>query len=1032
MNFNRINNIIGWVVFAIAALVYLMTIEPTASFWDCGEFIATAQNMEIGHPPGASFWMLLGKFFSLFAFGNGMAVAKTMNIMSALASAFTILFLFWTITHLARKIFAKEPKLSQGQLFAIMGAGVVGALAYTFSGSFWFSAVEAEVYAMSSLFTAAVFWAILKWESVADEPGSDRWLLLIAYLMGLSIGVHILNLLAAPAIVLVYYYKRYPVTRKGVATALLASVLLLAIMLYGVIQLTLKIATWFELFFVNTVGLPYNAGAIIFLILLIAALAYAVIRSQQTGKVILKTLPLNTVFLMVTFIMIGYSSILIIPIRSAANPPLDENNPDNTLSLLSYVNREVYGQRPLIYGEYFNAPVENYKDGKNIYYKKDGKYAVADTRTKYEYDKRFMTLFPRMYNSQDPRYAQDYKNWGKIKGRPVTVAGMDGQNEIRNVPTFGENLRFFINYQLGHMYFRYFMWNFAGRQNDEQGFGDIRNGNWITGIKFLDAMRLGPQDNLPKSVTENKGRNKYFALPLILGLIGAWFFFKREKKGFWIVTLLFVMTGIAIIVYLNEVPRTPRERDYVYVGSFYAFSIFIGMGVLYLFDLLNKKLKTSLSAVIATVAALALVPGIMAAENWDDHDRSGRYTSHDFAYNYLIGLDENALIFTNGDNDTFPLWYIQEIEGLRTDVRVCCMPFLPQDWYIDQLKRKYYESEPLPLSMEFEQYRQGKRGLVPIIDRVKRPTSLKQVMEFALSDDPGAMVPSSTGRQFNYLPAGTFVIPVDREKVVANGTVSPERAAEIDSVIVWSMLREGEEQGNVYKDEFVMLDILAHNDWERPLYYTTPGQSGSVKLDNYLELHGLSFRLIPIRGERATSLDGQVNTTILYDNLMNKFRYTNFNNPKVYQDENCRRMMQNLKNNFNRLAETLIVEGQPNKAVEVLTKLEEVIPKDVLGYTYLDVDNVDLWYQAGDRTRGLMEARNVFEYIRDQMDYFMNLPSRYVLAMNQDIQFTFAYELQPLLQILEKHDEQELYKEVEAKFNDYYNRYLTLTGSGRR
>ncbi|MFO7616015.1 MAG: DUF2723 domain-containing protein, partial [Bacteroidales bacterium] len=558
MNFNRINNITGWVVFAIASLVYLMTIEPTASFWDCGEFIATASNMEIGHPPGASFWMLLGKFFSLFAFGNGLVVAKTMNVMSALASAFTILFLFWSITHLARRLFEKGTDLSKGQLMAIMGAGIVGALAYTFTDSFWFSAVEAEVYAMSSLFTAAVFWAILKWESVADEPGSDRWLLLIAYLMGLSIGVHILNLLAVPAIVLVYYYKRYPVTRKGVITALLSSVALLAILLYVVIQLTIKAASWFELFFVNAVGLPYNFGFFIFSILLIAGLAFAIIRSQQTGKVILKTLPLNTVFLMITFIMIGYSSILVIPIRSLANPPLDENNPDNTLSLLSYVNREVYGQRPLLYGEYYNAPIEDYKDGKKIYYKKDGKYAVADTRTKYIFDKRFMTFFPRMYNSQDPKYAQDYRNWGKVKGRPVTVQGMDGQNEVRNVPTFAENLRFFFNYQLGHMYFRYFMWNFSGRQNDEQGFGDIRNGNWITGIKFIDAVRLGPQDNLPRSVTENKGRNKYYAIPLILGLIGAWFFFRREKKGFWIVTLLFAMTGIAIIVYLNEVPRTPR------------------------------------------------------------------------------------------------------------------------------------------------------------------------------------------------------------------------------------------------------------------------------------------------------------------------------------------------------------------------------------------------------------------------------------------------------------------------------------------
>lgn len=562
MNFNRLNIITGWIIFAIASIVYLLTIEPTASFWDCGEFIATAKNMEIGHPPGASFWMLLSKFFSLFAGGNVMLIAKSMNSMSALASGFTVLFLFWSITHLAKKIISKDGEPAQGELFAIMGAGVVGALAYCFSDSFWFSAVEAEVYAMSSLFTAAVFWAMLKWESVADEPRSDRWLILIAYLMGISVGVHILNLLAIPAIVLIYYFKKFPVTRKGVIYAILGSFALLGVLMIVVIQYTLKIASWFELFFVNVVGLPFNFGVIIFVLAIAGGLFYGIWRSSQRGNVLW-----NTIFLMLTFIMIGYSSILILPIRSAANPPLDENNPDNTLSLLSYVNREVYGQRPLVYGEYYNAPVLEYKDGKNFYYKKDGKYVVGDTRTEYVYDSRFTTIFPRMYNAQEPKYEAAYKAWGKIKGRPITLQGQDGQNEVRMVPTFVENMRFFFRYQLGHMYIRYFMWNFAGRQSDEQGDGSIKGGNWITGIKFIDAMRLGPQDNLPKFMTQNKGRNVYFALPLILGLLGAWFYYQKHRKDFWIITLLFIMTGAAIIVYLNEVPMTPRERDYVYVGS---------------------------------------------------------------------------------------------------------------------------------------------------------------------------------------------------------------------------------------------------------------------------------------------------------------------------------------------------------------------------------------------------------------------------------------------------------------------------------
>ncbi|MFA6127110.1 MAG: DUF2723 domain-containing protein [Bacteroidales bacterium] len=1021
MNFNRLNIITGWIVFAIASIVYLLTIEPTASFWDCGEFIATAKNMEIGHPPGASFWMLLSKFFSLFAFGNVMAIAKSINVMSALASGFTILFLFWSITHLARKIVAKDREPGQADLWVIMGAGIVGALAYTFSDSFWFSAVEAEVYAMSSLFTAAVFWAILKWESVADEPRSDRWLILIAYLMGISVGVHILNLLAIPAIVLVYYFKKFPVTKKGVVYAILGSFVLLAIIMLVVIQFTLKVASWFELFFINVVGLPYNFGVIIFILALGGALAYAILWSQKKGKILW-----NTIFLMLTFIMIGYSSILVLPIRSAANPPLDENNPDNTLSLLSYVNREVYGQRPLFHGEYYNAPITDVKDGKNFYYKKDGKYAISDTRTDYVYDSRFTTFFPRMYNTQDPKYEQAYKAWGKIKGRALTVQGQDGKDEIRMVPTFVENMRFFFRYQLGHMYFRYFMWNFSGRQSDEQGDGSIKSGNWITGVKFIDAMRLGSQDNVPKAVTENKGHNKYFALPLILGLLGAWFYYQKHRKDFWIITLLFVMTGAAIIVYLNEVPVTPRERDYVYVGSFYAFAIFIGIGVLFLYDLLKKKLDPKMSALAVTGVCLLAVPMVMAAQNWDDHDRSGRNTAHDFAYNYLIGLDKNALIFTNGDNDTFPLWYIQEVEGTRTDVRVCCMPFLPQDWYIDQLKRTYYGSAALPISMGFEQYRQGKRGYIPILDKLKTPTDLKQLIEFAINDDPRAMVPSSTGRQFNYIPSATFSLPVDKNKVLQNGTVAAGRASQIDSAIIWNM---GQEQ--IYKDELVVLDILAHNNWERPMYYTTPKQSGSVKLDNYLELQGLSYRLIPVKGEMQTGMSGMVNTDIMYENVMNKFRYTNLNNPKVYQDETCRRMMQNMKNNFNRLAAALIKEGKKDKAIEVLTKLESVMPMKVVGYTATDVDNANLWYLAGNRDKAREVAKFSFDNISNNVDYYLSLPNNFFLSISNDFQYAVGYEMKNLLDCLTANKEDDLLKQVETKYNEYYTRYMSKSGNPR-
>ena len=1017
MNFNKLNIITGWIVFAIASVVYLLTIEPTASFWDCGEFIATAKNMEIGHPPGASFWMLISKFFTLFTFGNVMAMAKSINVMSALASGFTILFLFWSITHLARKIVRKDKEPGTSELVAIMGAGVVGSLAYCFSDSFWFSAVEAEVYAMSSLFTAAVFWAILKWESVADEPRSDRWLILIAYLMGISIGIHILNLLCIPAIVLVYYFKKFPVTKKGVVYAIVGSFILLAVILSVVIQFTLKTASWFELFFINVAGLPFNFGVFIFILLLGGVLFYGIWWSRKNGKVLW-----NTIFLMLTFIMIGYSSILILPIRSAANPPLDENNPDNTLSLLSYVNREVYGQRPLLHGEYFNAPMIDYKDGGKIYYKKDGKYTVADTRTDYVYDSRFTTFFPRMYNTQDPKYEQYYKMWGKIQGRPISLQGQDGKNVVRYVPTFGENMRFFFRYQLGQMYLRYFMWNFSGRQSDIQGDGNIQDGNWITGIKFIDAMRLGTQDNLPKAVTENKGHNVYYALPLILGLLGAGFYYKKHRKDFWIVTLLLFMTGAAIIVYLNEVPMTPRERDYVYVGSFYAFAIFIGIGVLYLFDLARRKLDSSIAAITVAGVCLLAVPVVMASQNWNDHDRSGRNTAHDFAYNYLIGLDKNALIFTNGDNDTFPLWYIQEVEGVRTDVRVCCMPFLPQDWYIDQLKRTYYESKALPISMDLEQYRQGKRGYVLVNDKLKEPADLKELVTFATNNDQRYLV-SDYGRMVNYFPTSIFRLPVDKNKVIQTGTVSESRSAQIDSSIVWTM-----NQNRIYKDELVVLDILAHNNWERPMYYTAPQHSGTVKLDNYLELQGLSYRLIPVKGETQSRSTGMVNTDIMYDNLMNKFRYTNLNNPKVYQDENCRRMIQNLKSNFNRLASALIKEGKPSKAAEVLAKQEKVIPMRVIGYSALDVETANLWYQAGDKVKGRDTAKFAFDNIRNKAEYYASLTPTFYQSVVGEMQSILVYELKNLLELLTTYKEDSMVKEIEAKYNEYYSSYMSKVG----
>ncbi len=1019
MNFTKVNIITGWVVFAIATLVYLLTLEPTTSFWDCGEFIATAFRLEIGHPPGAPLFMMLGQFFSLFAFGNLETVPVTMNVLSALASGFTILFLFWSATHLARKLYSHKAEMTNTENWVVIGVGLVAALTYTFTDSFWFSAVEAEVYALSALFTAVVFWAILKWENVANEPYGNRWLILIAFLMGLSIGVHILNLLAFPAIVLVYYFKKYPFSVKGLLVALLASVVLLAVMLYGVIQLTIKLAMGFELFFTNTIGLPYHLGAMIFILILTAALVFGIWKTQQKGKVLW-----NTVILVVTVTMIGYSSILIIPIRSAANPPLDENNPENTISLLSYVNREVYGQRPLLHGQYYNAPIEDYKDGKNVYYQKDGKYEVADTRTEYVYDERFTTVFPRMYNSLEPRYIQAYQQWGRVKGTPIQVPGPDGEPQILNKPTFGENMRFFFRYQLGHMYLRYFMWNFAGRQNDVQGHGDIMNGNWITGIKFLDKARLGSQDHLPDTVTKSKANNKYYALPLLLGLIGAWFYYKRERKGFWVVTMLFLMTGVAIIVYMNEVPITPRERDYIYVGSFYAFAIFIGMSVVYLHELLSKFLKGVPGAIAATAIVTLLSPVLLATENWDDHDRSNRYVAHDFAYNYLAGLDEHAVVFTNGDNDTFPLWYMQEVENFRTDVRVACMPFMPQEWYLQQMKRKYYTSDPLPISMEYEQFRQGKRGYIPIVERIENPVALKEVIDFVANEDPRTQVSSSTGRSFHFIPTKSFILSVDSATVVNNGTVSVDQADEIVNQITWSMGN----QTSIYKDQLMILDMLAHNNWERPIYYTTPGQSGSVSLDEYLELHGLTYRLVPIKGDRQSSVRGRVNALRAYDNLINKFRYTNFGDPDIYYDETCRRMMTNLRNNFNRVAVALVEENEMEKAQTVLSKMEEVLPASILDHAMIDVNSADAWFKAGSPEKGKEMLRVAYNRFVNNMDYFLSLERRYMQSMGETIQNTLAYEFPALIRVAQDNGVTDMQEEMQAKFDGYYQAYLTRMG----
>lgn len=983
MNYQKLNIALGWLIWLIATFVYMSTIEPTASFWDCGEFIASANKLEVGHPPGAPFFMLLGRVFAMWVSPEN--AAKMINIMSALCSSFTIMFLFWTITSLAKKICSADLKsvirapkdfqntsgLTTAQMLAIFGSGVVGSLAYTFSDSFWFSAVEGEVYAMSSLFTAIVFWAILKWEAVANEKYANRWLVFIFYMFGLSIGVHLLGLLAIPAIVFVYYFKKYEVTRKGIFYASCIAVFILAFIQYGIIPYTVILASKFELLFVNSFGLPFNSGLIFYLLLLTGTIVWALNYTKKKGKVVL-----NTAILCITVILIGYGSFGVVVIRSLANPPMDENNPENVFTLLSYLNREQYGDRPLLYGHFFDSPLDNsepYKDGSPVYFqdKQKGKYIISDDKKQSipNYASEFNMLFPRMYSS-DSKHVSAYKSWSNFKGKPIRYRTIQGETKIINKPTMGENLQFFFSYQLGWMYWRYFMWNFSGRQNDEQGHGNIVDGNWLSGINFIDEMRLGPQNNLPKSMLENPARNKFYMIPFLIGLIGLLYQLSKDKKDFTIVALLFFFTGIAIVIYLNQYPYQPRERDYAYAASFYAYTIWLGLGVLAIFEFLSKKMHMVASAVLSTVICLS-APALMAKDGWDDHDRSNTYTARDFAKNYLSSCAPNAILFTNGDNDTFPLWYVQEVEEFRTDVRVVNLSLLNTDWYIDQMKRKAYHSDPVPFKMPSEKYRQGTRDYIPIIRKLKDVhIDVKEAMDFISDEKNKALLGSE--RRMNYFPTTKFSLKVDKEKVLQNGTVAPDLADKIVPEIKWDI-----DRSYVLKNDMMILDLLAHNNWERPVYFAiTTGNDSYIGLENYFQLEGLAYRLVPIEATNEDGQTGKVNTEIMYNNLMNKFQWGGMDNSKIYMNENNRRMCMNVRNNFARLAEALIREGKKDKAIEVLDKCLEVIPERNVPYDFFMLPVAEAYYRAGALDKANKITERLAEIYSDNLDYYFSLDEK--------------------------------------------------------
>lgn len=1071
------NIVCGWVAFAIAAFTYLSTIEPTASFWDCPEFISTAFKLDVGHPPGAPFFMLLGHFFTLFAGGDVTLVAKMVNVMSALASAFTILFLFWTITMLAKKIVRPdaEGNFKPEQIIAIMGSGLVGALLFTFTDTFWFSAVEGEVYALSSLFTALVVWCALKWDEHADEAHANRWLLLIAYLMGLSIGVHLLNLLAIPAIALIVYFRKYQPTWKGTIAALLVSFVVLGLMMYGVIPGIVMVASWFELLMVNFMGLPFNSGFAFYLVLLLAALVAGVVLTQAhqklttsdkvmfilamalsgipfvAGKIWLgiililamiivlffikkaniSSVMLNTILLSVLLLVIGYSSFAVIVIRSMANPPMDQNSPENTFSLKSYLNREQYGNRPLFYGPYYNADLIWEPTGSGYYKPKtdiegvvwsakekmneDEKdtYIVTDSVKDYKYVDETCTLFPRMYSSQGS-HVNAYKEWAGAPTKRVRYRMPNDPAHKNTVPSFGQNLKFFFNYQVMYMYCRYFLWNFSGRQNDQQGYGERDKGMFLTGIPFIDSTIEGDYDTLPDDMKNNKGRNVYYLLPFILGLIGISYQMSRKRAGkesLAIVGVFFFMTGLAIVLYLNQTPYQPRERDYAYAGSFYAYAIWIGLGVLGILSWFMDKVKDSrlrIASASAVSAACLLVPAQMAGQNWDDHDRSNRYVCRDFGYDYLMSCAPNAVIFTNGDNDTFPLWYLQEVEGVRTDVRVCNLSYLQTDWYIDQMRRDAYLSKALPIEWKRYQYVQGTRDICDVFADTVNIFNLEEAINTYLLNDELTEKNGGNG----ILPGKYCYIPVNKEKYMAENAFVKD-ASDLDTAMFLTL------KDRLYKHEEMILEMLAKAHWERPIYYSvTVGNDMFLGMQNNFQLEGLANRIVPKRTN-----GGSVNTDIMYDNMMHKFKFGNLKDTTLYLDETNTRMCLTMRRMFLQLAEALEQEGKRDSVKAVLDYCEEQIPEATVAYDYASLFFARMYYRAGDTAK----ADRIIEKLMVRNDQYLKwygalAPSkRGTVSENSEQHLA---EMQNSLAVLEENNRKEMLEKWAAEFERHYGKFV--------
>ncbi len=1121
--YRLINNTLGWIIGIFATAIYVMTAEPTASWWDCGEYISTAHKLLVGHPPGAPTFQILGAFFNLFAGNDPTKVAFAINTLSAVCSGMTIMMLFWTITLLGKKLVAKMGGITPLRQVGIFGAALVGALTYTFSDTFWFSAVEGEVYAMSSFFTALVFWCILKWDEEYDNRleniNPHRWLVLIAYLVGLSIGVHLLNLLTLPAIAMILYFKLskkttiwgvvqtigiisfvgafflptlwmvfvlifvtapcvyYSIKSKaisslaewGVFLTLAASFVLLGIILYGIIPGIVNYAGKFEIFFVNSLGLPFNVGTVLYFLLIIGVIIWGLYYSNKKGKRVLAASILSFAFL-----LIGYSTFITLVIRSNANPTIDENNPEDAVALLSYLNREQYGSNPLFYGESYNSRLVSMEDGDPVYVRDDvnKKYVISNSKkqTKYVFHAADQMLFPRMWSREK---ANDYINWLKNQYDPQNPSDKEDIRHLDRdkLPTPAQHKKFMFSYQFNYMYFRYFMWNFSGRQNDIQGRGDLDNGNWISGIPFIDNKLVGKYDNLPVTM-ERPGTNRYFMLPLILGIIGLIWYSRKDGQNSFVVGLLFLMTGLAIAFYLNMYAFQPRERDYAFAASFYAFSIWIGFGVFAIISLLEKlkekniQMALALSTILLTIG---IVPGIMAQQNWDDHDRSHRYTALAVAKNYLDSCAPNAIIFTLGDNDTFPLWYAQEVEGYRTDVRVCNLSLLNTSWYIDQMKRKAYNSDPLPISMTWDTYKDGSReqlvfqkgegqyvDLKSVIEYIKKPQFDNKRMSVFLPEGyrtDGAAIP------------GSFSLPVDKEKVLANGTVALKDSALIVDFIKWNIPNDGQ-VSNVLKAYLVMMDILAHNNWERPIYFaTTTGPEGWFGLEEYFQMDGLAFRLVPIRTQNNGNVreQGRIDTDILYNNLMNRFNdhsrvdfvnnpnapvkepypflWGGMNDPRIYNNEDNFRLFASIRSLHLTLATALIAKGDVEKAEKVLDHVDKLYPSEVtpyvimsqIYYTSLTIELADAYFQLKTATgtqKGMKIASKFFDYLKMNIDWYNTCNDRTLEIQSENIRYNALFFTQ-MLDILTPQQKEELAPQLSKIDMSKFGKVVITTVSKR-